>query len=124
MKYTTTNHNGRSLGEFKTQAEAVANCREYTFQTGNPATWEPIAPIGRAQYRAARRSARDNGHRYAVSHADAKTAEALQRLHDAESAPDWLTMRQQWAQQPDGTTPANIVKLTSPPHVLKLIRHA
>ena len=42
MKYTTTNHNGRSLGEFKTQAEAVANCKEYTEQTGNPATWSKI----------------------------------------------------------------------------------
>jgi hypothetical protein len=59
-----------------------------------------------------------------VSRTDAKTAETLRRLHDVESAPDWLTMRQQWAQQPDGTTAANIVKLTSPPHVLKLIRHA
>jgi len=80
--------------------------------------------MNRTQYQAARRSVRDNGHRYTVSHTDAETAETLQRLHDADNAPDWLTMRQQWAQQPDGTTAANILKLTSPPHVLKLIHHA
>ena len=42
MKYTTTNHNGRSLGEFDTQAAAEANCRFYTEQTGNPASWSKI----------------------------------------------------------------------------------
>jgi hypothetical protein len=42
MKYTTTNHNGRSLGEFDTLAAAQENCRFYTEQTGNPATWSKI----------------------------------------------------------------------------------
>ena len=69
--------------------------------------------MNRTQYRTTRRSTRDNGHRYTISHAQAETRETLQRLHDIGQQLDHLLERQQWAANPD-TSAANIVRLTTP----------
>lgn len=69
--------------------------------------------MNRTQYRTTRRSIRDNGHRYTISHAQAETRETLQRLHDIGQQLDHLLERQQWAANPD-TSAANIVRLTTP----------
>lgn len=69
--------------------------------------------MNRTQYRTARRSTRDNGHAYTIHHAHADSRATLQRLHDIGAQLDHLLERQRWAANPD-TTPANIVRLTTP----------
>ena len=65
MKYTTANHTGTSLGEFDTLAAAMENCRFYTEQTGNAATWQRVAPVQRSAYKSLIRVALATG--YAVT---------------------------------------------------------
>ena len=69
----------------------------------------------REEYKTLSRFARDNGHRYAVTHTDTESREILQRLHDIGEALDYLLERQRWANNPD-TTAANIIRLTTPTH--------
>lgn len=69
--------------------------------------------MNRTEYRTTRRSIRDNGARYTIHHAHADTRDTLQRLHEIGAQLDHLMQRQQWAAKPD-TTPANIVRLTTP----------
>jgi len=66
MKYTTTNHNGTSLGEFDTLAAAQENCRFYTEQTGNAATWQRVAPVQRSAYKSLIRVALATGYTITV----------------------------------------------------------
>ena len=69
--------------------------------------------MNRKQYNAAQRSIKDNGHNYTISHADAESRADLQRLREIGAALDHLLERQRWMQNPD-TTPANIIRLTTP----------
>ena len=69
--------------------------------------------MNRNQYNAMRASIDGNGYRYTLRHADEESRATIQRLHEIGQQLDHLLERQRWAANPD-TTPANIVKLTTP----------
>lgn len=59
-----------------------------------------------------RRSIRDNGYRYTLSHALLGDVQCLARAYDASRGEDMLAWRARWLANPD-TSRANIIRLTS-----------
>jgi hypothetical protein len=66
----------------------------------------------RTQYRAYRRSIRDNGLAYTLRHAPKPDGYTLARLDIIAGMQDMLAWRVRWINQPD-TTRGNIIRLTS-----------
>ena len=68
----------------------------------------------RTQYKLHQRCIRDNGLRYTLEHVSARDRRTLASLELLASREDMLALRQHWIKKNDGTTRANIIKLTSP----------
>jgi hypothetical protein len=66
----------------------------------------------RTQYRAYRRSIRDNGLAYTLRHAPKPDGYMLAKLDIIASMQDMLAWRVRWINQPD-TTRGNVIRLTS-----------
>lgn len=69
--------------------------------------------MNKRQYLSYRRSIRDNGLRYTLSHAPKLDGYTLAKLDLIANMQDMLAWRVRWLAQPD-TSRLNIIKLTSP----------
>jgi hypothetical protein len=69
--------------------------------------------MNKQQYKAYRRSMRDNGTNYTIEHAPKYDGWTLARLDILANTPDLLEWRVRWLGNPD-TNAKNIIKLTSP----------
>ena len=67
----------------------------------------------RTQYKLHQRCIRDNGLRYTLANVSASERHTLAKLNLLASRDDMLEWRQRWIKQSDGTTRANVIRLTS-----------
>jgi hypothetical protein len=67
----------------------------------------------RAEFKAYRRSIRDNGRAYTIRHARPAHRATLQALYPERARVNWLACRAKWLANPAGDDRAVIVKLSS-----------
>ena len=68
----------------------------------------------RTQYKLHQRCIRDNGLRYTLANVSVGDSYTLAKLDLLANMDDMLEWRQRWVKKSDGTTRANVIRLTSP----------